>query len=81
MSEHEKMLYWLIDCESATLEHLAGLKSPPKSELRRHKGICAHVQHMISTGCFVERPSEPGWVMKRLNDAVEKAERKLEGKQ
>jgi hypothetical protein len=74
----EKMLYWLADCESATLEYLSGLKNPPKHELHRHKSICDDLYTMLAQNTFTKRESSPERVMDRLAGASTSASYKLE---
>jgi hypothetical protein len=83
MTEHEQILYWISDCEAATLEYLAGLKSPSRSELRRHRDICKSLHQMLVTGHFMERSPvrKETVIQKRLKTAVERAIRVEESKQ
>lgn len=77
MTEQEKILYWLVDCEAATLEHLAGLKGVPQPELRRHMEIAVQLSIMLKWGSYHGPRLKPEDVQKRLDDAIERAEKRF----
>lgn len=79
LTEKEKMLYWLADCEAATLEHLVSLKSASKSEISRHTGICENLRAMLKCGYFTCRESNPEFVLNRLTSGIEKSKKRSGG--
>ncbi len=70
------LLLLLMDCEAATLEHLALTKSSSKSEISRHKVICEKILGVLhGTDQVFARP-EPK-VIDRLVDSIRSAKERL----
>lgn len=68
-SEWEKIAIYFADCQAATTEQLTLLKSPSKSELKRHQLICRTLLQSIREQ-QVTNIVQKERVMKRLEAAI-----------
>jgi len=64
---------YLLDCEAATAQRMADLKSAPKREKRRHADICLAAIRALTTGLPPQgaRVREADRVLQRASGAEE----------